>query len=51
MLPLYDKYVQSVGSLNIMDGAISIEITREGKACKDFINKMIPTSHIVVYPL
>ena len=39
MLPLYDKYVQSVGSLNIMEGAISIEITREGKLVRVLTTK------------
>lgn len=31
ILPLYDKHSQSVGTLKIIDGVISVEITREGK--------------------
>ena len=30
-MSLYDKYVQTVGTLNIMNGEFSIQITREGK--------------------
>ena len=36
---LYDKHVQIVGTLNIMNGEISIQITREGKLVRVLTTK------------